>query len=730
MRHAILMLAAVIALTAMLVACAGSPRPRPIVPEAGRAAVPPPMALPVPPERLDLMPYPASVRIDPAIIRFRAFAVKVADSPSSARVDFALAELKRQVSSLCGPDAGRAAPILLAIHFRKTIALSVGEDESYTLLTRPGEVTIDAATDVGVLRGVATLSQLLSPDRPGTAMVPEVSIHDQPRFTWRGLLLDCARHFMPVDTIKRTLLGMAAVKLNVFHWHLTDDQGFRIESTTFPELAAKGSDGEYYTHADVREVVHYADLLGIRVVPEFDMPAHVSAALAAYPSLAAGPGPFAVRKSFGVFNAAFDPTRDSTYRALARFFAEMVTLFPDRYIHIGGDENTDRAWSGDPSILAYMREHHMVGFGDLARYFTSRVEAILRPLGRRAVVWEESWNGDLVPGEVVQVWAEPSLIGKAIEVGQPVLRSQRYYLDLMFPASYHYAVDPAAGTGRDEAVLGGEAAMWSELVSPQTLDSRLWPRLAAIAERFWSPATEKSIRGMYERLPAVSRYLASIGMRQFADERRILMNLSGGPVSPALQRLADVLEPLKGYGRISSMHYTTATPLDRTVDAIPPESAVARDFSQLVDLLIGGFADGLHRNAVRSEIPAAWRYPASFAAASDSRSRLFSLLRSDLELWRSNDRMLQPLLEARSGLRELSGVSRDLSLIAHVGLSALNRLEEFPEGSVPSEDFRWLTRQLTMLRRVPAWNSAQVTLAILDPVRRLVYAACGRVAPR
>ncbi|HUX50906.1 MAG TPA: family 20 glycosylhydrolase [Spirochaetia bacterium] len=730
MRHTILKLAAALALTSMLVACAGGPSPRPTVPEVERPPVQPRSVLPAVPNRLDLMPYPASVRIDPVIIRFRTFDARVTDSPASARVDFALAELKSQLRSLCGPHSDRAAPLDLSIHFRKTIELSVNEEESYSLETRPGHVTIEAATDVGILRGIATLSQLLSPDRPGLAMVPEVSIHDQPRFTWRGLLLDCARHFMPVDTIKRTLLGMAAVKLNVLHWHLTDDQGFRIESTTFPELTAKGSNGEYYTHADVREIVHYANLLGIRVVPEFDMPAHVSAALAAYPSLAAGSGPFAVRKSFGVFSAVFDPTRDSTYSALSRFFAEMVKLFPDRYIHIGGDENTDRAWANDPAILSYMKAHHMAGFSDLARYFTSRVESILEPLGRQAVVWEESWNGDLVAGQVVQVWAEPSLLNRAIEVGQPVLRSQRYYLDLMFPASYHYAVDPAAGTGRDDAVLGGEAAMWTELVSPQNLDSRLWPRLAAIAERFWSPASLKSIRGMYERLPAVNRYLASIGMRQFADEHRILMNLSGGPVSPALQTLADVLEPLKGYGRISSMHYTTATPLDRTVDGIPPESVAARDFSQLVDLVIEEFAAGLHANSVSAGLPAALRYPASFTAATDKRAQLFSQLRSDLELWRSNDRVLAPLLEARPGLRELSGVSRDLSLIAHVGLSALSRLESFPEGVVPSDDFRWLTRQLTMLRRVPAWNSAQVTVAILDPVRRLVYAACGRTEPR
>ena len=177
---------------------------------------------------------------------------------------------------------------------------------------------------------------------------PEHGILDTPRFRWRGLPLDVCRHFESVDMVKRTLDGMSVVKMNVLHWHLSEDQGFRVESKRFPKLQELGSDGSFYTQAQIRDVVAYAADRGIRVVPEFDMPGHSTAWFVGYPQLASGPGPYSVGHDFGVFRAVMDPTRESTYQFLSSFIAEMVPLFPDRYRHIGGDE-VDPTAQGQPS---------------------------------------------------------------------------------------------------------------------------------------------------------------------------------------------------------------------------------------------------------------------------------------------------------------------------------------------------------------------------------------------
>ena len=204
---------------------------------------------------------------------------------------------------------------------------SLDEDESYTLAIRPGYITLNAPTDLGAMHGLQTLLQLVQ-HQSGANILPAVTISDAPRFRWRGLMIDCGRHFEPVPVILRTLDGMEAVKLNVFHWHLTEDQGFRIESLRFPELQKMGSDGLFYTQAQVREVIAYAHARGIRVVPEFDMPGHTTSWFVGYPDLASGPGPYTVQRRFGIHDAAIDPTRESTYKFLDAFLGEMAGLFP------------------------------------------------------------------------------------------------------------------------------------------------------------------------------------------------------------------------------------------------------------------------------------------------------------------------------------------------------------------------------------------------------------------
>lgn len=700
-----LVLAPVLAL--ILSGCQGAPAARiePLTGHETRAAGPA--------AALDLMPYPQHVGGNAGSFTLSGMVPVLLRGPDSTRVSAAVDRLADRIARSTSdrlvvlPAAPAAGVRHLTLRWDRNAVLSPSMDESYSLIVRPDRIELRAPTDIGVLRGIATLSQLAleAPTPAGaSASIPAVAITDRPRFAWRGLLLDCVRHFMPVDTIKRVLRGMAAVKLNVFHWHLTDDQGFRVESRVFPRLTLKASGGDYYTQDQVREVVSFADELGIRVVPEFDVPAHTSAILAAYPSLGVGPGPFEVQSGFGVFNSVLDPAREQTYDAIGQFFAEMSPLFPDEYVHIGGDENNGKAWAASPEIAAFMEAHDIPDFISLTRYFTARVEEILRGLGKRAIVWEEAWNGRRDDSLAVQVWAEPNLIKAAAAAGQKVIRSQRFYLDLMFPAAYHYAVDPAAGISSADglsSILGGEAAMWSELVSPQNVDSRIWPRLAAIAERLWSPASLKDTQEMYRRLDITSGYLDRIGMHEKSGEQQMLLALTGGRESGGLRLLADVLEPLKGYRRISSERYTVSTPLDRMADAVPPESETARAFSGLV---------------------------ASATSAALARTRRegdLRLIDNWLSLWRANDGVLRPLLEREPRLQELVPVSAALSRAAAVGLDAVRRLTGALHGKAGGFNRRgaevlWEQGAMQILDEASAWNSAQVSIAVLAAIRKLV----------
>jgi len=390
---------------------------------------------------------------------------------------------------------------------------SFKEDESYTLEVSPKQARLKSPTPVGALRGMETFLQLVDLDATGFG-APAVEIHDQPRFPWRGLSWDVSRHWMPIEVVKRNLDGMAAVKLNVFHWHLSDDQGFRVESKTFPKLHEMGSDGHYYTQEQVKEVIAYARDRGIRVVPEFDMPGHSTAWFVGYPELASGPGPYQIERRWGVLNPAMDPTRDEVYQFLDAFVGETAALFPDEYFHIGGDEVNGKQWKSDPRIQAFMQQHAMRSTADLQTYFSERLVEIVERHGKKPIGWDEVLHPGLPKNVVVQSWRGQRSLATAAQQGYMGVLSAGYYLDLIEPASRHYRADPlegaTAGLTAEERVriLGGEACMWEEFASSATVDSRLWPRLAAIAERLWSPQSVKDVDSMYRRLAVVSRELS------------------------------------------------------------------------------------------------------------------------------------------------------------------------------------------------------------------------------
>jgi hexosaminidase len=528
----------------------------------------------------------------------------------------------------------------------------LGEDESYHLEISANHVQLTAANPLGILHGLQTFLQLVRTTPQGFS-VPVVTIDDQPRFPWRGLMIDVGRHFMPIPVIERNLDAMEAVKLNVFHWHLSDDQGFRVESEKFPLLQQKGSDGLYYTRAQIRQVIEYARDRGIRVVPEFDMPCHTTAWFAGYPQLASGKGPYQIARNWGVLDAAMDPTRQSTYQFLDPFIGEMAALFPDQYFHIGGDECDGKEWDANPRIQAFMHAHGLRDNAALQAYFTGRVQKLVAAHHKIMEGWDEVLQPNTPKDVLIQSWRGQTALAVAAKQGNRGILSTGYYIDLNQPASEHYLVDPLGGDAAslDPAekarILGGEATMWSEYVTPESIDSRIWPRTAAIAERFWSPQQVRDVASMYERLAIVSRQLENYGVNADYYTDRMLQRMTGESDPAALKVLASVVQPPQGYERESLRSYNSFTPLNRLVDAVPPESETARKFNDLAKVIASGKAT-----------PEQWQQA-----------------RQWLTLWRDNDAKLQPLLGNSDLTADLVPVSRTLAQVATLGLQALDDLE-------------------------------------------------------
>jgi len=464
---------------------------------------------------------------------------------------------------------------------------ALGVAESYSLDITNAGVQLKSKTIFGAMHGFETLLQLVKPEGMGFVL-PAVHIDDAPRFAWRGLMIDSGRHFMPKDVILRTLDGMAAVKLNVLHWHLSEDQGFRVESLKYPKLQGMGSNGQFYTQQQVREVVQYAAARGIRVVPEFDIPGHATSWLVGYPELASKDGPYAVQTTFGIHDAALDPTRESTYAFLDGFFTEMAGLFPDEFLHIGGDESNGKEWNGNPKIAAFMQQHNLKDSKALQAYFNLRVEAILKKHHRQMIGWDEVLHPDLPSGVVIHNWHGPEFVGNSVRQGHRVIYSQAFYLDHMTSSGDLYAADPLPPSlnltpEEQKLVLGGEACMWSEHVTGFTIDSRIWPRMAAIAERMWSPASMRDIDDMYRRLAVESLRLDALGLTHISGPQRGLRMMAGSEHgAEELAVLTSALQPVNFSERSHQQKTTALTPMDSLIDFTVPDPLSARRFALLV----------------------------------------------------------------------------------------------------------------------------------------------------
>ena len=606
--------------------------------------------------QLNLMPWPLQLEQLPDSLKVHG-TLRVESTGGDERVERALMRFQRQLSLQTGvpfisPRSEMKAAPLLSIHCGShgLAVQSLIEDESYHLVISSKQIDLTAPNPLGVMHGLQTLLQLVQ-SGPDGWFIPAVHIEDSPRFPWRGLMIDVSRHFMPIGVLERNIDGMAAVKLNVLHLHLSDDEGFRVESRRCPKLTQLSSGGLFYTQTQVRNLIRYARDRGIRVVPEFDVPGHAVSWLVAYPELASAPGPITlVRSHFDKTRPPLDPTQEATYRLLNTVFPEMAALFPDAYFHIGGDEVDGKYWDKNQRIQAWMQAHNIKDNHALQAYFNQRIQVIVKKQKKHMEGWDEILSPNLPKDTLIQSWRGAASLADAAKMGYPTLLSAGFYLDLMYPASMHYAVEPLSGDSasltpeQQKRIIGGEAAEWSEYVTEENIDNRIWPRLGAIAERLWSPASVTSLDSMYARLSVLNQSLDWLDLRHRTNSRRMLERIAGDTPPDLFDVLAAAVEPVKEYNREKTQEYDVDVPLNRLVDAVSPESDGARRINLLTQ-------SALHDPSLRPQ------------------------LRRWLTRWSANDAQLEPFLVTSALRKELIPLSRDLSALGSLGLQALDVIE-------------------------------------------------------
>ncbi len=434
------------------------------------------------------------------------------------------------------------------------ITLSLRDDapegsEAYTLDVTADGIEIGARDPRGIFYGLQTLRQLMV---ASAKEVPAVRIEDAPRFAYRGLHLDVSRHFFPIEFVKKYIDAMSAFKLNTFHWHLSDDQGWRLEIRRYPKLTEvgawrketivdharrgpKGYDGTrhggFYTQGEAREVVRYARERNITVIPEIEMPGHAVAALAAYPELACTSGPFEVRTTWGISEDTFCPSEE-TFTFLQNVLGEVMEVFPSEYVHIGGDEAPKARWKASPIAQEVIRREGLRDEDELQSWFIRRIESFLNSHGRRLIGWDEILEGGLAPNATVMSWRGIEGGIEAAKQGHDVVMCPND--DLYFD---HYQADPedeplALGgmtpledTYRyepvpdelipDEAahVLGPQGCLWTEYTAtPEQVEYMAYPRVLALAELAWSPREARDLGAFRARLGPTLALLDRLGI--------------------------------------------------------------------------------------------------------------------------------------------------------------------------------------------------------------------------
>jgi hexosaminidase len=652
--------------------------------------------------QLNLMPMPSSVQTGTGELAItQSFSVGI-EGYKDPRLERAVVRFLHDVTLetglFVGVETAGGNKTTLAIHAERASkpVQELGEDESYVLEVSAAGAKLTAQNPLGILHGLQTFLQLIEITPTGFA-APAVRIEDTPRFPWRGLMMDVSRHFIYMDTLKRNIDAMAAVKMNVLHLHLSDDQGFRMESKEFPKLIESGSDGLFYTQAEMRDLIGYASDRGIRVVPEFDIPGHSTAWFAGYPALASGPGPYPIERRWGIFDPAMDPSREETYKFLDKFVGEMAELFPDQYFHIGGDEVNGKQWDANPKIQQFMHAHKIKDDQALQQYFTLQIEKIVSKHHKTMVGWDEILAPGMPENIVIQSWRGQDSLALAAQQGYRGLLSSGYYLDGMAHASQHYLVDPMSNADskltpmQQKLILGGEVCVWAEFISDESADSRIWPRAAAVAERLWSAQNVQDVDSMYRRLEITSQRLERAGLRHRSNAGVALARMAGTGNLAALLTLADATEPAsiqirEKEAETSGGIQTSDIALNRMVDVIVPESELARRFSQAVD---------------------------QFVASNFQDAKAEAYIRGLLTLWRDNDALLQPQLQNSYLLKEVSPVSQNLSALGAAGLQALDYIDK--RENAPDS---WHGQQIAIVQEAEK-PTADLILAVAPAVQKL-----------
>ncbi len=557
-------------------------------------------------DALNLMPWPQNIDLtDGNFVLNKNFKVNITGNPNP-RIFARATQFLRRLDGRTGLffEQGFVTKINefpsapLQINCIRNGKTGINEDESYQLEIKSDKITINATSDLGAIHALETLLQLLQ-NTSNSYYFPTATISDFPRFKWRGLMIDAARHFQPIDVVKRNLDAMAAMKMNVFHWHLSDDQGWRIEMKKHPKLHQLASDGDYYTQEEIKNIVKYADERGIIVVPEIDVPGHASAILTAYPEVGSklnfDETAYSVERNSGIFTPTLDPSNPKTYQLLSEIFDEVCPLFSGNYFHIGGDENEGKDWDSNPKIQEFKKKNNLGTNHELQTYFTMQLVPMLKKHNKTLMGWEEIMTKNMSKEAIIHSWkgtnegipAGQSLTN-AVKNGYKTVLSNGFYIDLMLGVESYYLNDPmpkntTLSNEEKARILGGEATMWSELVTPSTIDSRIWPRTAAIAERLWSNETITDLSSLRKRMNTISFQLEELGITHLRNKDVLLRHISNNQKNSALEDLSNICEPLKIYSRNSGgTEYQTFSPLTLFADACTPDAVDALDFDAAV----------------------------------------------------------------------------------------------------------------------------------------------------
>ena len=742
------------------------------------------------------MPYPQTVERQQGQFVLGDTVSFAVEGKTSAAKNRLVKELGQRIQRQTGKTlhlkkTGSAkAQLIIRIDNAQPISNHIDDwNESYQLNITAAKIELTAKQLVGAQRGLETLLQLIGTEQKIT--LPLVSISDHPRFKWRGLLLDTSRHFFSVATIKRQIDAMAAAKYNIFHWHLTDDQGWRLESKKYPKLHKLASDGEYYTRRQIRDVVAYARERGIQVLPEIDMPGHASAIAVAYPELMSAPGPYVMEYRWGVHKPTLNPANEDVYKFADAIIAEVAELFPFEYLHIGGDEVDPEHWNTNPEIQVFMLQQGLKDHHALHAHFNQRVQKILQKHKRKMIGWDEIQHKDLPKDIVIHSWRGPDGVSDAVSHGFQAILSTGYYLDQPQTSAYHYRNDPippqpvmietldAAETAssnetiaswrfamprkrgkpvtgtftfigddkkiahafidftgksrrevllthhtknhavfsldtwmgpvefhvnfdsdkihgnaivgntpytisgekiannfslqgsqksavnnaqkqlpktepvahlsaqQESLILGGEAALWAEIVDEHSIDLRLWPRAFVVAERLWSARDLQDENSMYARLNLVERWAEkSTGLLHRQQQLTALQKLAGENEITPVKTFAQMLEPAHYYHRQHEKStyetYSKSDPLNRLVDALPAENVGIHQLNIVLDRWLENPRDNAEYRALRGQF----------------------------ERWADNRNRLQPLLELHPEWLSLANKS---DLVARTGLALLDK---------------------------------------------------------